>query len=124
MRQRFTSIDRPSSCSRRWLRGAEYSSTLAVIRWLGTKSRRKSNQKSDICVRTRPLPGMPWVQDAIERGDTVGGDDEQVVTDAVNVAHFASRNQFHAAWGRLLTCGRLAIGPLLCVRILEAIATI
>ena len=47
--------DRDKACS-----GAGKASTSAVMRWFGTMPRRRSNQKSDICVRTRPLPGMPW----------------------------------------------------------------
>ena len=39
---------------------------------------------------------MPVAQDVIERGDPVGGDDQEPVADLVNVAHFSAAVAFDA----------------------------
>ena len=55
----WTSIERPSSWSRNGRSSAGYCATSALTTWCGTTSFNSSNQKSDICVSSTPLPGIP-----------------------------------------------------------------
>ena len=107
-------------------RGAGYSSTFGGDQVIGDDVAQEIEPEKRHLRQDAALAGDTLRQDAVERRDAVGGDDEQVVTDAVNVTHFASRDEFdtsHFGWGRLSTCGRLAIGPLAVVRILPPIPT-
>ena len=47
-------------------------------------------------VSTRPFSGNALGQDAVEGRDAVGGDDEQVVADAVDIAHLAAGHPLDA----------------------------
>ena len=83
------------------------SSTSAVMRWLGTMSLRKSNQKSESCVRILPLSGNAGGEHVIKGRDAVRGDKQQRLADGVEVAHLAARVErqggeigFNECWQR------------------------
>ena len=51
------------------------------------------NQNADSCVSTLPLSGMPGAEHVVERGNAIGGDDQQqpvrILGERIDVANFA-----------------------------------
>jgi len=75
--------------------GLRITITSAVTKWLGTTSLRKSNQKRESWVRTRPFVRDAGRQHVIESGDAIGRNEEQVVTvQVVDVAHLPLAKKF------------------------------
>ena len=80
---------RSSSCGCRSEGNARSPSRPVVLH----EAPKRPNQKSEICVSTVPLSGMPGTEHGVERGDPIGRHEQQIVVDLIDVAYLAAAVQ-------------------------------